>query len=401
MSSTLTSWIGCAVALLLLLPHALTWRRTAALYGRINRTLIRQMLHLRRYTGHRRFLVLSFLQLGLLACIALVGVRVPLGIMAVVVAVALVPPLRVLLPPGVLFLAGSGDRATGLFFRLHLSAVSLRVVAGLDYRRMGLFGRMIRLDITRATNDKAWRSVVSRLIDIAPLIVIDTVGRTGPCRYEAGLVSTPERAARTVFICDEDGRCPSLEAVGIDPAEHAIPVICAENLEEKVHAVLRGSGPPPAGRTIPPPTPIIEENWDWLPSMLMIALMDGLDGRHLLALARNSDKDLIGLLTPHSSLDEVAAEPLIKLLWEFPRNPRLVGLFLQASGVTLVRRNFLLELLEQPELLDLHVEGIRPGLPSWEDLNRPEPITAAVYKLCIAWSREAKRHGLEFRFVQN
>ena len=399
MFPTLTSWIGCTVALLLLLPQALTWRRTVSLYGRVDRRLIRQMLHLCRYTGHRWIVILSFLLIGWIAWITLAGMPVPPGVMATVVAVALVPLLRVTLPPGILFLAGSGQRATGLLSRLHRSAVSLRVVAGLDYRWMGPFGGMIRLDITRATNDSAWRSVVSRLIDIAPLIVIDTVGRTGPCRYEASLVSTPERIGRTVFVCDENGRCPSLEAEGIDPAEHAVPVIYAEDLEKTVRDVLRRSGPPPTGRTIPSrvSTPIIEENWKSLPSMSMIALVDGLDGRFLLAHARNSDKDVIGLLTPHSSVDEATAKASKKLLWEFPRNPRLVGLFLETSGVTLVRRDFLLKL---PQLLDLHVEGIRPGQISMEDLNRPEPITAAVYKLCIAWSKEAKRRGLEFRFVQ-
>ena len=399
MFSTMIPWIGCGMALAVALAFALTWRRTVSLYGRIDCDLIRQMLHLCRYTGHRWYIVLSFLLMGMFTCVTVAatvaGVAVPPGIIAMVVATALVPPIRVMLPPGILFLAGSGQRATRLFFRLSLS-VPLRVVAGLDYHWMGPFGRVSRLDITRATKDSAWRSVVSRLIDITPLIVIDTVERTGPCQYEASLVSTPERVGRTVFICDDDGRCPSLEAVGIDPAEHAIHVIYAENMEKTVRDILRGSGPPPAGK-IPSSasTPIIEETGDSLPSMSIIALVDGLDGRMLLAHALDSDKDVIRL-TPHSSVDEATAKASAELLWEFPRNPRLVGLCLRVSGVTLVRRDFLLTL----PLLDLQVEGIRPELTSMEGLNRPEPITAAVHRLCLAWSKEARRRGLEFRFMQ-
>lgn len=410
MSSALTSWIACAVALLLLLTYARAWRRTAALPGGINPAMIRQMLRLCRYTGHWWYLFLSFLALSLLlaglVALAFLGVPFPLGIVAVGVAVPLVVPFRVMLPPGVLFLAGSGDRATGLFFRLG-SAVPVRVVAGLDYARMGPFGLMARLDITRAANDDAWRSVVSRLVDIAPVIIIDTVERTGPCLHEASLVSTPERVGRTVFICDENGRCPSLEAVGIDPAEHAIPVIYPESLEEAaagkladaVRFKMRGPGLPPAGRAVQPPAsaPVIIEDPDSLPSLLVIGLMDALDGGVLLARARDSAQDVIGLLTPLSSLDEVGGEPLIRWLWEFPRNPRLAGLYLQASGVALVRRDFL---LDQRELLDLHVAGSRPGLLTMEDLNSPEPITAAVARLCLTWSQEAKRRGLEFRFIQ-
>lgn len=78
MSPTLTSWIFSVVALLMLLRHALTWQRTSALHGRINRRLIRQMPHLCQYTGHRWYLFLSFLLLGLFACIALLGVSVSL-----------------------------------------------------------------------------------------------------------------------------------------------------------------------------------------------------------------------------------------------------------------------------------------------------------------------------------
>ena len=387
------------MALLFLAPHFRSWWRTYELHGGIDSALLRQMLHLCRFTGHMRILGLSLAMICSLTGIRILGAAIPSGVLAALISVALVPLLRLTLPPAVLFLAGSGERANTLFFRLHLSAGPLRVVALLDPRRMGPFGQMLRLDLMRTSTESTWKSMVHRLIDIAPVFVVDTVHRTGPVRYEAFLMLAPERAARTVFICDDEGKCPSLLAEGIDPSEHVIPVTRAADMAEAVLRLLRVWGSRPKDEVAQPRSGVrvITEDWDTLPSVLMIALVDGLDGGFLLTQARNTDKGLIALLVPLSSLDDDAAKASIELSWDFSRNPRLVGLYLQSTGLAMVRREFL---LQNAESLDVHVPAVRPGTMSFEDLNKPEPIGAAVHELCVRWRNAAERRGLEFRFAR-
>jgi hypothetical protein len=241
--------------------------------------------------------------------------------------------------------------------------------------------------------------MVHRLIDIAPVFVVDTVHRTGPVLYEAFLMLSPERAARTVFISNDEGVCPSLLAAGIDPSEHAIPVTSTDDMEEAVLRLLCVLSTRPKNEIARTQSriPVVREDWDALPSMLMIGLAEGLDGEFLLAQARHTDKGLIALLVPLSSLSQDAAMLSVELSWDFSRNPRLVGLYLQTSGLAMVRREFL---LEHPDLLDIHVPCVSPQRMSFEDMNKPEPVGVAMHKLCQGWKKAAEHHGLEFRFAR-
>ncbi len=392
------TWIGWMIALLLLAPHARSWWRTYVLLGGIDIALIRQTLYLCRFTGNLYILIIVLAQIGFLIYIPLFGFQIPSGAMALMVCVSLVPLLRLCLPPAILFLAGSGDRANALFFQLHLSVTPLRVVALLDPQQMGTVGRMLRLDLMRTSNDNTWKSMVHRLIDIAPMFVIDTVHRTGPVCYEVFLMITPERAGRTIFISDDEGVCPSLLEEGIDPSEHAIPVVQKDDMVEAVHRLLYVLNTLPRSKISNSHSriPIVPEDWNSLPSVLDIGLAEGLDGEFLLAQARSTDMTLIALLVPLSTLDENAAKVSIDLSWDFSRNPRLVGLYLENTGLVLVRREFL---LQHPKLLDIDIPSLSPQTISFEDLNKPEPVGAAVHELCVKWKETAELRDLEFRFA--
>jgi hypothetical protein len=386
------------MALLVLVPHARSWWRTYALLGGIDRALIRQMLHLCWFTGNRRTLAASVAMIGFVVCIFAFGIPAPLGVIAMMTSVALVPILRLTLPPAVIFLAGSSERANALLFRLHLAAAPLRVVALLDPQRMGAAGQILRLDLMRTSSESTWKSMVHRLIDIAPVYVVDTVHRTAPIRYEAFLMLAPERAGRTVFLSDDEGACPSLLAEGLNPFEHAIPVTRPDDMEEAVLRMLHVAGTQPKRvDNARSRTPVVSENWESLPSVLMIGLVDGLDGNLVLAQARDTNKDLIALLVPLSSMNADAANVSMDLSWDFSRNPKLVGLYLEATGLAMVRREFL---LEYSELLHVRVAGVDPQNMSFEDLNKPEPVGIAVNQLCLGWKRAAKQRGLEFRFTR-
>jgi len=392
------NWISWAMAVLFLLPHVRSWWRTHVLMGGIDSALIRQTLYLCRFTGNLYILVAALAMMGLLVGICIIGPPVPSGVIAVMMSVALVPVLRLALPPAVLFLAGSSDRANALFFRLN-SAIPMRVVALLDPGQMGPVGRMLRLDLMRTSTEDTWKSMVHRLIDIAPVYVVDTVHRTGPLRYEAFLMLAPERAARAVFISNDEGVCPSLLEAGIDPSEYAIPVTREDDMEVAAIRLLRIFSGQPEKKMVRTQSraPVVREDWESLPSVLMIVLADGLDGDFLLDEAHRTDKSLIALAAPLSSLNQDAAKLSLELSWDFSRDPRLVGLYLQTTGLAMIRREFL---LEHPDLLDINVPCVSPQKMSFDDLNKPEPVGVAMHELCRAWRKRAKQNGLEFRFAQ-
>ena len=226
------------------------------------------------------------------------------------------------------------------------------------------------------------------------LFVVDTIGRTGPLEYESFFITAPERAGRALFIADDNGRCPSVEAVGINPREHAIRVVLSEHLEEAARRLLdlrrfHQRGPMPAQR-------VVAESWESLPSTLMMPLASGLNGQYLLSQARNSTKDLVSLLLPLTCLDDRAVQMVIELSWEFSRSPNLVGLYLLNMGLAIIRRNFF---VSHPEFLGIDIAVRPPGELTWEEINRPDPVNLAVSELCLALQREAQRKGLEFRFA--
>jgi len=275
----------------------------------------------------------------------------------------------------------------------------MRVVALLDPGQMGPVGRMLRLDLMRTSTEDTWKSMVHRLIDIAPVYVVDTVHRTGPLRYEAFLMLAPERAARAVFISNDEGVCPSLLEAGIDPSEYAIPVTREDDMEVAAIRLLRIFSGQPEKKMVRTQSraPVVREDWESLPSVLMIVLADGLDGDFLLDEAHRTDKSLIALAAPLSSLNQDAAKLSLELSWDFSRDPRLVGLYLQTTGLAMIRREFL---LEHPDLLDINVPCVSPQKMSFDDLNKPEPVGVAMHELCRAWRKRAKQNGLEFRFAQ-
>lgn len=143
--------------------------------------------------------------------------------------------------------------------------------------------------------------------------------------------------------------------------------------------------------------PVVPEDWDSLPSVLDISLAEGLDGKFILAQARSTNRSLIGLLLPISILDENTAKVSVDLSWDFSRNPCLVGLYLENSGLVLVRREFL---LQHPELLDIYIHSLSPQTLSFEDLNKPDPVSAVIHQLCVQWRKIAKQSNLEFRFTR-
>ncbi len=399
MSHPAINWVGWALAVLMLVPIARSWWYTRDLLGGIGTERIREMLYLASFTGQLPVLLAVPAVLALLVGLVVMGVAIPSGILAAMLSAALAPALRLALPPSVLFLAASSARARDLFLRLHLMAGPLRVVALLDPERMGPLGQMLRLDLMRTSSEKTWKSMVHRLMDTVPVFVVDTVGRTGPVRYEAFLVLAPERAGRTVFIADDHGDCPSLLAEGVDPAEHAIPVTHPDRMELAVGRLLdvERARPREERPASPRRVPVVQEDWDSLPSVLAIGLADGIDGEFLLAQARATDRDLIVLLLPFSSTDQETAELSIQLSWDFARAPRLAGIYFEEAGRVMVRREFL---LQHPELLDFHVEQTPPGRLSMADLDRPAPVWAAVHELCGGWRDAARRDGLEFRFAR-
>src|ERR1700752_2640628 len=137
--------IGWVMAVLFVVPQIWGWWRTYKLFGGIDHALVRQMVHLCRFTGHMRILTLSVVAISGLIGIRILGAPIPSGVMAALVSTELVPFLRLTLPPAILFLAGSCNRSNSRFYQLHRSASPIRVVAFLDHQGMAPLGQLLRL----------------------------------------------------------------------------------------------------------------------------------------------------------------------------------------------------------------------------------------------------------------
>jgi hypothetical protein len=66
-------------------------------------------------------------------------------------------------------------------------------------------------DVLRTSNPNRWQSVVRELIEISPIIIVDTRVCTPALLFEASSVLTSEYAYKAIFIRADDGTSPVLE----------------------------------------------------------------------------------------------------------------------------------------------------------------------------------------------
>lgn len=208
--------LGVAVLACGLLTAAGLWHSSARQYRRSPLPLLLPMLRLALWSRNRT-MVLVALGTGagyLLRPVvpALQGFLPPfppplvLGIVLPVLAAFAVPPTVLLLTP-------SGVAGSAMLMQLVQSLRPLRVVGLLrDHtRELGFSRDEIRSGDLR-THERRWRAVVRPLMDVVPIVVIDTRAATGPMVAEIGWMLLPERSGKAVFLVGPQGECPGIDA---------------------------------------------------------------------------------------------------------------------------------------------------------------------------------------------
>lgn len=142
---------------------------------------------------------------------------------------------------------------------------------------------------------------------------------------------------------------------------------------------------------------MLGENWDSLPSVLLLGIGDAFDSEDILNDARATQRDIIEIHLPDANLNEAEARKHLDLSFDFPRNPRLVAMYHPYRGILTLRRQFLLDVSGQiPRVRSVAVAGRL----SFDDLMKPDPLHVALAEFCNTLRRIASSRGLEFRDLE-
>jgi hypothetical protein len=395
-------WLGLAVLGVTAAFEVFRWRQTIRLFGRIPGWVPRRMLQYAR-AGRIGWLVnLATLMLALSAlspALWLIGAQSLAPLAPLGVAWAVIIFSRCSQPPAVLLLTSSSPRTVDLLNRINSAIFPLRVVALVDSRRMNGLSPLSWMDNLRTRNSTVWKGIVNSLIDLSPVVVVDTQGETGAVAHETSLMLERNRVRKAVFLTDGSGRYPALSANGIDPYEHALPLLDSTELIGRLRHYAHGRDYLPWPVEFPerpPDRAIVPEDLNTLPSVLFIGHADGFDSAWLIQTALASDKELLQVATPWTRVPATGADYVLNLTWEFLHDPRLAAISVSTMELFLVRIDFLRQF--GAELPSVSARGHRGPLTD-ESLDQPDPVHAAVWKWAAVVERVADANGWRTREV--
>jgi hypothetical protein len=150
------------------------------------------------------------------------------------VSLVLVVALLWLQPPYVLMLGASSTVTGDTLARLSNSAFPFRIVALLDRERTGYHASSFSwlTDDLRTADERGWRALVDRLVDVVPVIVLDARTDRPVVVYEAErLLHRPERLERSTFVITEDGTAPALTMNGAEPGFPGLRILRPREIE--------------------------------------------------------------------------------------------------------------------------------------------------------------------------
>ncbi len=139
------------------------------------------------------------------------------------ILVASLCPTLFLVPPTVLVFSSSTNRQLRWALALKRFTGGRRVISLLDTGymtvkpRFGDFWSVISrrsatlTDVLRTSDTKDWQSGVKELIELSPIVVVDTRVCTRALVFEASAVLAPAYAHKAIFVSEDSGRCPLLE----------------------------------------------------------------------------------------------------------------------------------------------------------------------------------------------
>ena len=149
------------------------------------------------------------------------GVAIFLGLLG---CVAVETTLQGMLPPLVLFLGVSSYEQFKTLKRVQktvpclvvtlINQVEESILRQYDrhYRGMGLDPTGPRYESLR-TREGLWEITVRELIDMVPIVILDTRVASDPVSQEAAWMLEPERLHQVMFVTDDEGNAPVLESL--------------------------------------------------------------------------------------------------------------------------------------------------------------------------------------------
>jgi hypothetical protein len=269
--------LAWTLALMYVLMTVGVWAATLRTLGLGSLRQCPRMLRLSlRAAPVRELLVAILLPLLLLPLLSASGVgaglirELPLGALALIASLCLT---LFLVPPTVLVFSSSTDRQLRWALALKRFTAGRRVITLLDTGYMTVAPRvgdvwsvLLRrsgtlTDVLRTSDADEWREGVQELIELSPVVVVDTRVCTRALLFEADAALSPGSAHKAVFVSEEDGRLPLLEGLleegGTDPRT-PLCVVKEDELGALLGRLLTKGNLPKQGRFISTPSTLAE-----------------------------------------------------------------------------------------------------------------------------------------------
>ncbi len=152
-------------------------------------------------------------------------------------------------PPVVLLLSASNEATLALHKSLLQRLFPFRVVALLDvpdeWRQNLSNAAWLRLNCLRTSSDADWVQTVDDVLEIVPLVVLDTRVPSSGVVHEINRVLRTALACKAVLLTGPLGEHPALDAAGL--AVHGgLRLVTPEELAETVRSLIHPSGEVPA-----------------------------------------------------------------------------------------------------------------------------------------------------------
>ena len=233
--------------------HGRQWYKTIRAYGRVPIAVIGQMLSFAWKTPKGLILLVTAVAAALFAFNYLVrDVPYPIPLVVYALCVTFNNVSWNCVPPTVLFLTTSSWENAWYMMRLKGAVFPLRIVALLDPERVAPFlSTLFSMDNLRTVDGSVWRSVVHPLMDLVPVVVLDTrVPSPGVVHEVERVLAEPRRLAKTVFMTGPKGESPALDKASIPASPEALCKVDPEIMWHLLNhlfarpAVLRSKEPP-------------------------------------------------------------------------------------------------------------------------------------------------------------
>ena len=109
-------------------------------------------------------------------------------------------------------------------------------------------------DVLRTSDTNNWQAGVRELIELAPIVVVDTRVSTRALDFEAFTMLTPKYAHKAIFVSNDDGSCPVLEGLVVEgriPPDLRVSIVKEDELGQVLRRLVISGHALPRPGTLP------------------------------------------------------------------------------------------------------------------------------------------------------